>query len=177
MEGSARADNNGSWQTAIAREYVVILFMALNYLPVTAELEFDCTNYETISTVLMEAIEATLAMGNEQPWSGYLGVTKSGTVVGICAFKGPPNEHREVELAWYTFPPYERRGYGTQMAAALIQFAEGRQGEVARVVVHTEPQIGPSSKICEKVGLGYQGEIEVPGDGRVWLWTKEIVAE
>ena len=151
--------------------------MSLTYLPVTADLEFDCSNYEVFSKVMMEAIEATLAMGNPQPWSGYLAMTKSETVVGICAFRGPPNENKEVELAWFTFPPYEKRGYGTQMAAALVKFAEENPNEIARVIAYTEPERNAAARICEKTGFVLQGEFEHQEDGRVWLWTKEINAE
>ena len=148
--------------------------MSLNYLPVTADLEFDCSNYEVISKVLMEAIEATLSMGHAHPWSGYLGITKAEVVVGICAFKGPPNENGEVELAWFTFPPYEHRGYGTQMATELVRIAQGYPDQISRLIVHTEPARNAGAKICEKLGFTLQGEYDHPTDGTVWYWTKDL---
>ena len=43
--------------------------MSLTFLPITPELEFDCSNYEAISGLLMEVVESTLALGNP-PRSG-----------------------------------------------------------------------------------------------------------
>ena len=149
--------------------------MSLLYFPVTADLEFDCSNYETIAPVMMEAIEATVAMGHAHPWSGYLAITKAEVVVGICAFKGPPNEAGEVEIAWFTFPPYENRGYGNQMAAYLVSIAQQHPDQVTRVVAHTEPAKKASAKICEKIGMTLQGEYDHPQDGTVWYWTRDLV--
>ena len=148
--------------------------MSLIYLPVSADLEFDCSNYETVSSYLMEAIETTLAMGNPHPWSGYLGITKAEVVVGICAFKSAPNENGEVELAWFTFPPYEHRGYGTQMAAELVRIAQGYPDQVSRLIAHTEPARKASARICEKLGFTLQGEYDHPTDGTIWYWTKDL---
>lgn len=148
--------------------------MSLTFLPVTADMEFDCTNYEAVSAVMMEAIEMTLAMGNPQPWSGYLAMTTNREVVGICAFKNPPDENREAELAWFTFPAYEKRGYGTRMAAHLVEVAAGRSAEVARLIAHTEPERNASAKICERNAFELLGEIEDPDDGPVWRWSRNL---
>lgn len=148
--------------------------MNLIFLPVTSDMEFDCSNYEAVSGVMMDAIESTLALQNPPPWSGYLAVTEKKEVVGICAFKEAPNEQGEVELAWFTFPPYERRGHGTRMAAELVRIATEGPYQVTRLVAHTEPAHNASTRICEKNGFALQGQVELPDDGPVWLWTREV---
>ncbi len=145
--------------------------MPLTFLPITPELEFDCSNYEAVSQVMMDAIESTLALNNTLPWAGYLAQTASRDVVGICAFKGAPDVNREVELAWFTFPGYERRGHGTEMANHLVNLA-AQSAPGVRLVAITEPEAGPSAKICERVGFACEGIIELPDDGPVWRWTK-----
>jgi RimJ/RimL family protein N-acetyltransferase len=145
--------------------------MSLTFLPVTPELEFDCSNYDAVSQVMMDAIESTLALGNSLPWSGYLAQTEERSVVGICAFKGAPDENREVELAWFTFPGYECRGHGTEMANHLVSVAAGADPGV-RMVAITEPEAGPSAKICERVGFTCEGVVDLPDEGPVWRWTK-----
>jgi [ribosomal protein S5]-alanine N-acetyltransferase len=145
--------------------------MSLRYLPITPELEFDCSNYEAVSQVMMDAIESTLALNATLPWSGYLAQTSDMDIVGICAFKGAPDENREVELAWFTFPGYERRGHGTSMARYLVGLAT-ESGPGVRLIAITEAEAGPSSKICERVGFTCEGVVELPDDGPVWRWTK-----
>jgi len=145
--------------------------MTLTLLPITPDMEFDCSNYDAVSTILMEVIESTLAMKIPPPWSGYLAMVEGKKVVGICAFKGPPDESKEVELAWFTFPPYENRGHGKQMAAELVRLAL-KSGEVQQLIAHTAPERDASTKICEACGFAFQGEIMHPEDGPVWLWRR-----
>lgn len=146
--------------------------MPLTFLPVTPDLEFDCSNYDAVAQVMMDAIESTLALNNSVPWTGYLAQTEGRDVVGICAFKGAPDANREVELAWFTFPGYERRGHGARMAQHLVDLATQIDPGV-RLVALTEPEQGPSTKICERVGFTCEGVVEVPDeDGPVWRWTR-----
>ena len=144
--------------------------MPLTFLPITPELEFDCSNYDAVSQVMMDAIESTLALNNTLPWSGYLAQTKDRDVVGICAFKGAPDANREVELAWFTFPGYERRGHGTDMAKHLVTLATESDPGV-RLIAITEPEAGASSKICERVGFSCEGVVDLPDEGPVWRWA------
>lgn len=119
----------------------------------------------------MEVIETTLAQGTVPPWCGYLALTGDREVVGTCAFKGPPDERGEVELAWFTFPPYERRGHGTRMARMLVELADGKGGG-ATLVAHTAPERDASTRICEHAGFTWVGEVELPDDGPVWRWKR-----
>lgn len=145
--------------------------MPLTYLPVTPELEFDCSNYDAVSQVMMDAIESTLALNNSLPWTGYLAQTAGRDVVGICAFKGAPDANREVELAWFTFPGYERRGHGTEMAKHLVSVAAQADPGV-RLVAITEAEHGPSAITCERAGFTCEGVVDLPDEGPVWRWTK-----
>ena len=51
----------------------------------------------------------------------------TGEVVGSCAYKKPPTEDGIVEIAYFTFPGFERRGYATAVAAKLIRLAAPRR--------------------------------------------------
>lgn len=145
--------------------------MNLTFLPITPDLEFDCSNYDAVSQIMMDAIQSTLAQNNTLPWAGYLAQTAERNIVGICAFKGAPDANREVELAWFTFPGYERRGHGTNMARYLVDVATGADPAV-RLVAITEPEAGPSAKICERVGFACEGVVELPDEGPVWRWRR-----
>jgi RimJ/RimL family protein N-acetyltransferase len=140
-------------------------------LPIHRELEFDCSNYGEVASVMMEVIESSLAMGTVEPWCGYLALTPEKEIVGTCAFKGPPDERGEVELAWFTFPGYEGRGHGKQMASRLVALGRTHAPQ-AVLTAHTLPETGPSTRICEHAGFSFAGEVELPDDGPVWRWQQ-----
>jgi RimJ/RimL family protein N-acetyltransferase len=68
-----------------------------------------------------EMIEQTFAMLEAYPrsarWGSYLAYDGE-TPVGTCAFKTAPNAEGAVEIAYFTFPAFEGRGFATTMAAA-----------------------------------------------------------
>ncbi len=67
--------------------------------------------------ILRGVVEQTLGMvpgvaREADRWGGYVAVDEtSDLVVGSCAFKGPPTADGTVEIAYYTFGPYEGQGY------------------------------------------------------------------
>lgn len=109
--------------------------------------------------------------GAPPPWCGYLVAdTALARVVGTCAFKAPPDAEGAVEIAYFTFPPYEGRGYATRMARALIALA--RESPDARTVLaHTLPVTNASNHLLQKLGMTYEGEVIDPEDGPVWRWA------
>jgi len=56
---------------------------------------------------------------------GYL-VLETDTIVGTCAFRSPPRSG-EVEIAYFTFPEFEGRGFTTEMARHLIHIVKNTQ--------------------------------------------------
>jgi ribosomal-protein-alanine N-acetyltransferase len=104
------------------------------------------------------------------PWGSYLAVDEtSRKIVGICSFKSPPTNEGVVEIAYFTFPKYEGRGYATSMAKNLIAMAVSEPG-ISRVVAHTLPERNASNRILEKLGMSFAGEATDPEDGQVWRW-------
>ena len=124
-----------------------------------------------------EVVEQTLGMlpggTRDARWGGYLAVDeKSGLVVGSCAFKGPPTEDGAVEIAYYTFSPYEGRDHAKGMARALI-FLAFSSPPVRRVIAHTLPESNPSTSVLRSVGMSFAGGVLDPEDGPVWRWQLE----
>ncbi|MGH7579972.1 MAG: GNAT family N-acetyltransferase [Gemmatimonadales bacterium] len=105
-------------------------------------------------------------------WGSFLAVDGgSRLVVGTCAYKGPPDPDGAVEIAYFTFPSYEGRGYASGMAASLT----ARAGALppARIVrAHTLPERNASVRILEKLGFAHLGEVVDPEDGPVWRWER-----
>jgi RimJ/RimL family protein N-acetyltransferase len=101
-------------------------------------------------------------------WFGYLVVEgETRLLVGTCSLKGPPVEGT-VEIVYFTFPGFEGRGIGTEMARFLVERA-GSLPEVARVVAHTAAEHSAATRILEKIGMRLAGEDREDGIP-TWRW-------
>jgi RimJ/RimL family protein N-acetyltransferase len=103
------------------------------------------------------------------PWVGYLARDPaSGAIVGSCGFKDACRDGA-VEIAYFTFPQAEGRGWGLRMAAALLEIA-WRHEEVERAVAHTLPQENASTRILRRLDFHLVGPVKDRDDGTVWRW-------
>jgi [ribosomal protein S5]-alanine N-acetyltransferase len=107
------------------------------------------------------------------PWSlSFRAVERaSGSVVGGCAFKGPPDEGGVVEVAYGIDPDQRGRGLATEAAAALAEFAFA-SGRVRLVRAHTKPDNSASARVLAKCGFHPVGEVIDPEDGLVCRWER-----
>jgi RimJ/RimL family protein N-acetyltransferase len=125
------------------------------------------------SGLVCDVVSQTQAMLVKSPrdpqFGGYFAVDDDGYVVGTCAFKAGVSSLGEVEIAYFTFPPYEGRGHGSEMALQLVGVAFA-SAAVRSVVAHTLPESGASTRILQKLGMRFCGEVEDPEDGKVWRW-------
>jgi putative acetyltransferase len=119
----------------------------------------------------IESYRSSMAAAPE--WGGYLTADEARRIVGTCAFKGPPDRDGVVEIAYFTFPPYERHGYGSAMARALLEVAGG-SGQVSRVRAHTLPEDNASSRLLRRLRFSFEGTAEDPDDGPVWRWERPL---
>ena len=122
---------------------------------------------EAMGEVLRAMVELYGIVGFEEPWIGYLALANGGPV-GTCGFKSPPRDGR-VEIAYFTFPDSEGRGFATAMAGELLAMA-GRSTCSAVVAAQTLPERNASHRVLEKLGFQYVETIEHPEDGTVWEW-------
>ncbi len=118
--------------------------------------------------VLRDVVAQVLAMPlHPAPWGGYLAYD-GDRVIGTCAFKNAPTPARPAEIAYFTFPPFERRGYATAMARELVQLAAAERGP--RLVAETLPEVNPSTRVLQRVGFHRAGEGVDHEVGRTWRW-------
>jgi RimJ/RimL family protein N-acetyltransferase len=104
------------------------------------------------------------------PWIGYLArVHATGEIVGAAGFKGRPRDG-VVEIAYFTFPGYEGRGFARDMAAALSELA-WNSGGVVETVAHTLPASSASTRVLERLGFSLETVLQHPEDGIVWRWS------
>jgi RimJ/RimL family protein N-acetyltransferase len=115
------------------------------------------------------AVSARLyeSSGFAPPWIGYLAVA-DGEPVGACTFKSPPRDGR-VEIAYFTFHPFEGRGIATQMAAELVSIARSAAPGILITAQTTAPD-NASTSVLKHIGFQLAGPLEHPQDGLVWEW-------
>jgi RimJ/RimL family protein N-acetyltransferase len=108
------------------------------------------------------------------PWvHGFRLVHRSsGAVVGFCSFKGPPADG-VVEIAYGIAPDEQKKGYATEAARALVEFARSSR-KVRLIRAHTLPDGAASKRVLEKCGFHHVGEIVDPEDGLVWRYETEV---
>jgi len=129
-----------------------------------------------LQRVAGETLRFMQATGAAAPWAGYLTIDPvRRLVIGTCAFKGPPDADRVVEVAYFTFPSHEGRGYATAMARALRDQASA-DSAVRVVRAHTLPVLNASARILEKLGFRHMGEVLDPEDGLIWRWDWPVTA-
>jgi RimJ/RimL family protein N-acetyltransferase len=124
--------------------------------------------------VLRDTARATIDFyrrsGAEPPWASYLAIdSASTTVVGTCSFVGPPGSTGAVEIAYFTFPPFEGRGYAAAMALALVDRAL-QAGGVTAVVANTLTEENASVRVLRRLGFEFAGEAVDDEAGVVWQW-------
>ncbi|MGD6794167.1 GNAT family N-acetyltransferase [Metabacillus indicus] len=127
------------------------------------------TDNQFCKMVLENQDEYYKKVGFNPPWISYLAF--SGTQeVGVCSFKGSPKRGR-VEIAYFTFPDHEGKGYGSLMCKSLVEIAKNFDPDII-ITARTKPETNASTSILEKNGFENQGVVMDDEDGEVWEWVK-----
>ena len=89
---------------------------------------------------------------------------------GLIGFKGIPNMLGEAEIGYGIEPAYQRKGYMTEAARLLVEWAF-QTGRCQAVVAETLPDILPSQRVLQKVGMRLYGNVD---EMLLWRIDKEI---
>lgn len=148
-------------------------FEALTGLTV-AEGMRDFMVSDEVSPAWLAMLRASTA---PDPWRHGFGVVHRAdrALVGAAAFKGPPDDAGMVEIAYGIAPGYQGRGYATEAAAALVDFARA-SGRVRLVRAHTLPTSNASTRVLARCGFAHVGQVIDPEDGPVWRWERPLDA-
>jgi [ribosomal protein S5]-alanine N-acetyltransferase len=120
------------------------------------------------------AIERSLAAvrgGTDPRWSTYLIVHDAdAAVIGIGGFKGPPADGA-VEIGYAIAPTYRKQGHATEAARAFVEIASA--AGVSTVRAHTLAESNASTRVLERCGFEFVGEVVDPDAGPVWRWERQ----
>ncbi|HEV7389780.1 MAG TPA: GNAT family N-acetyltransferase [Gemmatimonadaceae bacterium] len=122
-------------------------------------------------------LESLRTLSEPDPWRlGFAAVHRGARmVIGSGGFKGPPDSDGVVEIAYGIVPAFQRRGYATEVARALVEYAL-RDNTVRRLIAHTLREHNPSTKVLKKCGFEFIGEVVEPDDGPVWRWERSLAS-
>jgi ribosomal-protein-alanine N-acetyltransferase len=84
---------------------------------------------------------------------------ESGSVVGDIGFHGPPDDTGTVEVGYAVVPGRRRRGYATEAAGALVEWALS-QPSVGGIVATCDAENAPSIRTLERAGFRRTGEAD-----------------
>jgi [ribosomal protein S5]-alanine N-acetyltransferase len=123
-------------------------------------------------------LEQLSAAKEPDPWiHGFAVVHRADRlVIGTGGFKGPPTGDgpaRFCEIAYGIAPAYQRQGFATETAAALVDFAIA-SGNLTLIRAHTLPEPNASTHVLTKCGFQKIGEVNDPEDGLVWRWERVV---
>lgn len=99
-----------------------------------------------------------------------------GTLVGVCGYKGPPDDTGMVELGYGVLPAYRRRGFAAEAVRGLLANAFD-DPRVTRVAAETLPALEASIGVLRTCGFAFKGDAAEPGVIRYEITRGEHVAE
>lgn len=94
----------------------------------------------------------------EHGWSLWYLLTreKPSDLVGICEFKGRPDETGSVEIAYSILGKFQRKGFATEAVARLVVWAFSHHN-VKEVCAETLPHLVQSIRVLQKNGFELTG--------------------
>jgi ribosomal-protein-alanine N-acetyltransferase len=108
------------------------------------------------------AMQYALAQLNEVPGQGWsfwylAGRVDPSELVGICGFKGRPDESGSVEIGYSILASHQRRGFATEAVQRLVGWAFSHHN-VSEVCAETLPHLSQSIGVLEKNGFQRTGQ-------------------
>lgn len=116
-------------------------------------------------------IEQHQSLAGNLAWGGTIIDRAAQAAVGQMGFKGPPDEKGAVELGYGVNPSYQRRGYATEMAGALVAWALA-QATVRQVTAECREDNVGSIRVLKKTGFRRVGRRIDDEDGPLLLWSR-----
>lgn len=116
-----------------------------------------------------------------EPWLlRAIGLRETRTMVGYIGFHTLPGADYlrpyapdSVEFGYTIFPAYRRRGFASEAAGALMQWANAEHG-VKRFVVSIRPTNEPSLRLARKFGFRKVGSVTDPEEGVEDIFLLEV---
>jgi RimJ/RimL family protein N-acetyltransferase len=116
-----------------------------------------------------------------EPWLlRAVGLRETKTMIGFIGFHTLPGAEYlnsyapgSVEFGYTIFPDYRRKGYASEAAQALMDWATREHG-ITRFVVSISPTNEPSLRLAQKFDFRKVGSFTDPEDGLEDVFLREV---
>jgi [ribosomal protein S5]-alanine N-acetyltransferase len=105
--------------------------------------------------------------GDSGEWGSHLFFDDDGALVGFGGWKGRPVDG-VAELGYAVSPDRQGRGIATDVVRQLLERA--RAAGLQMVCAHTLAEPNASTKVLERCGFSFAGDVTDPDEGTVWRW-------
>lgn len=142
----------------------------INLEPILIDIDTTKQIYanENCKEIFMSYPSYYYKVGYHPPWIGYF-VMQDNKVVGVAGFISKPVNGR-VEIAYGTFPEYQRQGIASFACQTLINIAKSEDADVV-ITAKTAPEINASVTILKRHGFIYTGIVQDEEIGDAWEWV------
>jgi RimJ/RimL family protein N-acetyltransferase len=96
-------------------------------------------------------------------------VKESGTPIGLCGLI-KRDSMEDVDIGFGFMEKFWGAGYATESAAAVLDYGRNTLG-IKRIVAITSPTNDSSAHVLEKIGLKFEGMVNIPEYGEERLFS------
>ena len=122
------------------------------------------------SRALKYSLDKLNSAESEKGWWSYLPIHKlDNKLIGLCGYKGQPNEEGQVEIGYEIKVEYRNKGFATELAKALIENAFNFE-TVHSIQAHTLGHFNSSTKVLSNCGFKKIDEADGKELGILWKW-------
>lgn len=141
----------------------------MQLIPIKEHLEEnpDFASHPDCQESIYMCIDFYKKVGYNPPWICYY-VQLDGNLVAAAAFKGQPRDNK-VEIAYGTFPQYQKQGIATKIARMLVDLSLQTDPAV-RITAQTLKEENYSVRILRKNNFRLIGTAMDEDEGEVWEW-------
>ena len=133
----------------------------------------DARSIDEVRAVLARKIAGVTIAGEGDGLSAAVVLRETGQLVADISLWLVSEGHQQAEVGFVVHPAHQRRGYATEAARPMLDFAFATMG-VHRVVGRTEARNTGSARVLEKLGMRREAHF-VENEWVKGEWQSELV--
>lgn len=133
----------------------------------------DARSLDEVRVVLARKLAGVTVAGEGDGLSAAVVLRDTGDLVADVSLWWVSEGHQQAEVGFVVHPTHQRRGYATEAARPMLDFAFATMG-VHRVVGRTEARNTGSARVLEKLGMRREAHL-VENEWVKGEWQSELV--
>jgi RimJ/RimL family protein N-acetyltransferase len=133
----------------------------------------DARSLDEVRAVLARKMDSAAVGGEGDGLSAAVVLRDTGELVADVSLRWVSEGHEQGELGFVVHPAHQRRGYATEAARPILDFAFDTMG-LHRVVGRTEARNIASARVLEKLGMRREAHL-IENEWVKGEWQSELV--